>query len=238
MAKAKESAKTEITEKTEKKDRFKVLRIIKNVILGTLIALLTLVLITSMIAKIKGNTPSVFGLSVFRVSSGSMVPELEIGDVILVKECDGMDVKADDIVTYVATSGEMQGMLITHRVIKSPYLNNGEYYIVTKGDANEAADDPVSVTRIKGKMLFKIGILKYLFDFFVTPWGLLAIIGLIILAFFNEIVVLVKAIFGIGYEEPNNVEEIIERYQRENQKKQLEEQEKINDTDTGEAEEQ
>ena len=218
MAKTKESVKTD---NTEKKDRFKVLRIIKNIVLGTLIALLTLVLIMSMIARFSGGTPSILGYSLYRVSSGSMSPELVVGDVILVKNCDGMDVRDNDIVTYVATSGEMSGKLITHRVIKAPYEQNGEYYIITKGDANDSADDPVKVNQIEGKMLTKVGILKYLFDFFVTPWGLLAIIALIILAFSNEIVILVKAIFGIGYhEEKTNIDEIIERYQKENQKKQ------------------
>lgn len=209
------------TEKTEKKDRFKVLRIIKNVILGILIASLTLVLITSMISRFSGNTPSLFGYSLFRVSSGSMSPELEVGDVILVRQCDGKTVEKGDIVTYVATSGEMSGRLITHRVVKSPYQEGGEYYVITKGDANNADDDPVNVDKIEGKMLTKVGFLNALFDFFVTPWGLLVIIALVILAFANEIVVLVKAIFGIGYEDnyKESVEDIIERYQRENSKK-------------------
>ena len=221
MAKAKESAKTDNKDKTEKKDRFKVLRIIKNIVLGTLIALLTLVLIMSMIARFSGGTPSIFGYSLYRVSSGSMSPELVVGDVILVKDCDGKDVKENDIVTYVAKSGEMSGKLITHRVVKAPYEQNGEYYLLTKGDANTDVDDPVNVNQIEGKMLTKIGILKYLFDFFVTPWGLLAIIALIILAFSNEVVLLVKAIFGIGFnEKESSVEEIIERYQKENMKKQ------------------
>lgn len=217
MAKAKESAKTDNTEKTEKKDRFKVLRIIKNVILGTLIAFLTLVLIMSLISRINGSSPALFGYSLYRVSSGSMAPELGVGDVILVHSCDGMDVKKDDIVTYVATSGEMSGKLITHRVVEAPYQEGSEYYLITKGDANDYADDPVNANQIEGKMLTKVGILKYLFDFFVTPWGLLAIIALIILAFSNEIVLLVKAIFGIGFHEnESSVEEIIERYQKEN----------------------
>ena len=133
------------------------------------------------------------------------------------------DLNMDDIVTYVAQSGEMKGLLITHRVVKAPYQQGDEYYVVTKGDANDAEDDPVNVSQIQGKMLFKIGILKYLFDFFVTPWGLLAIIALIILAFSNEIVIFVKSIFGIGFEEKTNVEEIIERYQKENMKKLREE---------------
>ncbi len=229
MAKAKETViteKTDKTENTEKKDRFKVLRIIKNIILGTLIAFFTLVLITSMIARFTGSSPSLFGHSLYRVSSGSMRPELEVGDVILVRDCDGKQVEKDDIVTYVAQSGEMKGLLITHRVVKAPYQQGDEYYVVTKGDANDAEDDPVNVSQIQGKMLFKIGILKYLFDFFVTPWGLIAIIALVLLAFSNEIVVFVKAIFGVGYEEKTNVEEIIERYQKENNKKLKEEAEK------------
>lgn len=162
-----------------------------------------------------------------------MAPELAVGDVILVRDCDGSKVELNDIVTYVATSGEMSGKLITHRVVKAPYSEGGETYIVTKGDANNSADDPVKVSQIEGKMISKIGILKYLFDFFVTPWGLLAIIALIILAFFNEIVVLVKAIFGFGYQDDykDSVEEIIERYQRENSEKKLSEQsEKTDDT--------
>lgn len=232
MAKTKESAKIDNTEKTEKKDRFKVLRIIKNVVLGTLIALLTLVLIMSLISRINGSSPSLFGYSLYRVSSGSMAPELGVGDVILVHSCDGMDVKKDDIVTYVATSGEMSGKLITHRVLKAPYQEGDEHYLITKGDANDYSDDPINVKQIEGKMLTKVGILKYLFDFFVTPWGLLAIIALIILAFSNEIVILVKAIFGIGYQKEESVEEIIERYQKENlEKKQQNLPEQSDETD-------
>lgn len=223
MAKVKDSVITEKidkTENTEKKDRFKVLRIIKNVVLGTLIAFLTLVLIMSLISRINGSSPALFGYSLYRVSSGSMAPELGVGDVILVHSCDGKDVKKDDIVTYVATSGEMSGKLITHRVVEAPRQQGSEYFLVTKGDANNYADDPVNANQIEGKMLTKIGILKYLFDFFVTPWGLLAVIALILLAFSNEIVLFVKAVFGIGYQEKTeSVEEIIERYQKENLEK-------------------
>ncbi len=217
MASAKEPA--------EKKDRLKPLRIIKNIVLGVLIAFLTAVLIMSVVSRASDKTPSLFGYSLFRVSSGSMSPELEVGDVILVKSCDGSDVKNGEIVTYLATSGEMSGRMITHRVIKEPYLNGDEYYIVTKGDANESSDDPVKTSQIEGRFLYKIGILKYLFDFFVTPWGLLAIIVLILLAFSNEIVVFVKSLFGIGYDtdDKERVEEIIERYQRENQNKSISE---------------
>lgn len=205
----------------QKKECFKVFRIVKNTVLGVVIAFLTLVLIVSMISRFTGQAPSMFGYSLYRVSSGSMRPELQVGDIILVKQCDGNSVKADEIVSFIATSGEMQGHLVTHRVVKEPFDENGEKYVITKGDANAQNDQPEKVSQIKGKLITKIGILKYLFDFFVTPWGLLALIGLIILAFFNEIIIFVKSLFGIGYEpEPKeSVQDIIERYQKENMKK-------------------
>ncbi len=205
-------------EQTKKKDRFKVLRIIKNIVLGILILFLTSVLVVSMISRATGKTPTLFGYSLFRVSSGSMEPELGIGDIILVQKFEGNNLNKGDIVTYVATDGEMSGKLITHRVVKEPYEENGETYLVTKGDANQDDDKPAKLSRIEGKLIIKIGFLKYLFDFFVTPWGLIAIIALIILAFFNEIIIFVKSLFGVGYEpEPKeSVQDIIERYQREN----------------------
>ncbi len=146
-----------------------------------------------------------------------MEPELEIGDVILTSKCDGNKVKAGEIVTYKSTSGTMKGKLVTHRVVKPPYKSNGETYVVTKGDANNIDDEPITTAQIQAKLITKISILAFIYNIFITPWGLLLIIGLIIFAFFNEIVILAKAITGIGYEEKTeSVEDIIERYQKEN----------------------
>ena len=66
-------------------------------------------------------------------------------------------------------------------------------------------------------MVGKLGLLTALYDFFVTPWGLLVLIGLILLAFFNEIVNFVKALFGIGTEEEKHedIQDVIERIRRE-----------------------
>lgn len=211
-------------EKVKKKDRFKVLRIIKNIVLGVTIAFLTLVLIVSMMSRLMGKAPSLFGYSLYRVSSGSMKPELQIGDVIIVQACDGATVKKDEIVSFVATSGEMNGKLVTHRVYKAPYKEGSVTYVVTKGDANQSADDPIPASQIQGKLLAKIGFLKALFDFYATPWGLITLILLILLAFSNEIVILIKTLFGIGMEpEQESVQDIIERIQKENREKELSE---------------
>lgn len=171
-----------------------------------------------MIARISGNTPSFFGHSVFRVSSGSMKPAYEVGDVIVVKEVDPMTLKVGDVCTYNGTSGDFAGKIVTHRVVKAPFEENGEYYIITKGDANKFEDPKINVKNVVGKVETKIGILRVLYNFFITPLGLITIIALIIAAFFNEIIIFVKSLLGVGYEEQKqeSVEDIISRYQNEN----------------------
>lgn len=202
---------------SKKQTVFKVLKTVKNVFLVAVIIFLTLVLIMSLISRISGNAPSVFGFSLYRVSSGSMAPELKVGDIILVNQCDGKTVQENEIVSFVPTSGAMKDKLVTHRVVKAPYEAGGEYYFVTKGDANSSFDTPERVSQIKGRLVTKIPLLNYLFDFFATPWGLLTIIVLVVLVFFNEIVILVKTLMGIGVEpEPTpeeRAQQIIERYQ-------------------------
>ena len=185
--------------------------------LSLVIAALAGLIIVTMITRLTGGTPTVFGYSVFRVSSGSMSPELAIGDVILNKECDPMMLKEGDIVTYNGTEGSMSGMLVTHRVTKTPYEQDGEYYIETKGDANPTADPPVNVSQVSGVMIARVDVLSVLYSFFITPWGLLTIILLIILAFFNEIIVFIRALLGYKDDEKESVQDIIERYQKENQ---------------------
>jgi hypothetical protein len=86
---------------------------------------------------------------------------------------------------------------------------------------------------VEGKFVGKVEILNYLYGFFITPLGLLTMIFLIIIAFFNEIIILVKAIAGIGYEKQpeESVEDIIERYQRENKTNNLPDSDNSSDDD-------
>lgn len=211
----------------KKKDKpeksvFKVFRIIKNVLFGIILAALVCLLSITLTARINGETPSLFGHAVYRVSSGSMVPYLEVGDIILCKEVDPMTLQEGDVVTYNGKSGEFAGKRVTHRVITEPYLseNDGRYYIITKGDDNPVQDTPVELSQVTGKMIGKLDWVKQIYNFFLTPWGLLTIIGLIILAFFNEIINFAKALFGFGEEEEHeDIQDVIDRIQREDAEK-------------------
>ena len=173
-------------------------KIVKNVILTIVLVVLLSVLFFTLIARINGKTPTFFGHTVYRVSSASMVPYLKVGDIILCRECDPMTLKAGDVITYDGESGELAGRRVTHRVVKEPYLDPSDeaYYLVTKGDDNPAEDTPIKTSQVTGIMVGKLELLKMLYDFFLTPGGLLVILLLIILAFLNEIINLGRAIFG------------------------------------------
>lgn len=197
---------------------YRVFKIVKNVIFAVVLTFFVVLLIVVLTARINGETPTLFGYTIYRVSSGSMEPYLKVGDVILSQECDPMTLKAGDVITYNGTSGDFAGKRVTHRVVKEPYLNsnNGDYYLLTKGDDNPVEDTPIKVSQVTGKMQGKIDFLTKIYDVFVTPWGLLILIGLIILAFFNEIINFVRALFGIGMEEEHeDINDIIERIKSE-----------------------
>jgi len=112
---------------------------------------------------------SFFGYTVFEVATGSMSPNIEIGDVIIDKV--GADnINLGDIITYKTDA------IITHRVIGI----NGDW-VTTKGDANNSAEGPIKKEEIIGKVVKivpRVGIWKKVF---LTPQVYAPIITTIVL---------------------------------------------------------
>lgn len=194
----------------------KVFRIFRTVLCWLCIALLLIVVISLVTAKIQGSYPSVFGYSIYRVSSGSMSPELEVGDVILGKSVsDPMDIKVGDIVTYKG-SGELSGMLITHKVIVAPEEVDGVLTLQTKGIANEIPDSPISAERVVSVVVCEVEFLAAFYNFFFSPWGLLTVIALIILVFIDEVIAIIRNLTGNDIKtEKKDINEIIGRIKSE-----------------------
>jgi len=119
---------------------------IMNIILNTLIVIFSVLLIITIYNNIqtkilKNSYSSFFGYSMFEVQTGSMADTINIGDLIVVKYA--KNINLNDIVTY-----EHKGEFITHRVIEV----YKETY-VTKGDFNNAKDDPIAKEQIVGKVI-------------------------------------------------------------------------------------
>ncbi len=90
------------------------------------------------------------------VASGSMLPTLNIGDLIIVQKIDPAQINADpqgltgDILVY-----KRGNELIVHRAVKIE-LRNDVYYITTRGD-NSGVDDPAwPSTSLIGKVITRI----------------------------------------------------------------------------------
>ena len=168
----------------------------QNRILTTALLVITFFLVIVMlVARIQGKTPQLFGFQVLRVSSASMEPKLQVGDVILSKRVrDITTLKPGDIITYKGEIGGYADKIITHEVTIEPYKSNGKYYLQTMGIANSHVDPEISEDQVIGKMVCKVPVLSALYAFFLSKWGLVVILGFLALLFTNEVLVLKRLI--------------------------------------------
>ena len=109
--------------------------------------------------------PMPFGYGAAVVLSGSMEPEFSKGDLIVVNKTDVYEI--NDIVVF-----QDGNSLVVHRIINI----DGET-ITTKGDANNTADEAISVFAVKGKVLFWIPYAGNIVGFIKTPLGTICIIA-------------------------------------------------------------
>ncbi len=85
------------------------------------------------------------------IISGSMRPNIEIGDMIIVKKVKPELVKKGDVIQFVRKDNK----IVTHRVVEIVKSADSSYF-TTKGDANSIVDDPVFFPNLKGLVISKI----------------------------------------------------------------------------------
>ena len=86
----------------------------------------------------KDEVPKIGGYCPLIVLTGSMEPEISSGDLIIVKQIDGSDVKVGDVIAFFDPDGNGKSVL-THRV-NQILDEGGKLSFKTKGDANNAED--------------------------------------------------------------------------------------------------
>jgi signal peptidase I len=153
-----------------KKSKLKyALRIILLVIFSVLIGLR---IYSFNAKKIVGNKMAMpFGYGISVVLSSSMEPELSVNDVVIVKHQDSYE--TGDIVVY-----QLDDSLVIHRIV---YINDDE--VITQGDANDIADEPISISDIKGKKSTVIPYIGMPIRFFKSTVGFLIILVLVVVLF-------------------------------------------------------
>ena len=129
------------------------MKIIFKIIKGILTLFLMIVLLLVVFQKITRNKLAIGNVYIFQVVSESMIPDYKIGDIIVVKKTEGKNLKVGDDVTYLGVESNLRGLIITHRIVNKNE-NNGKYYFVTKGIANELEDPEISEDDIYGKVIY------------------------------------------------------------------------------------
>ena len=162
-------------------------------VLGTILLIILLAVVIVMFnARISGEAPSVFGYQIFRVSSGSMEPELMVGDVILVREAEVQDIQKGDIVTYKGEEGEFRDKFITHKMIEDPQLVDGKYVFHTQGIYEGAVPDPEWYEdQLLGEYVCTVPYIDSVYNFFLKPYGLVTFVLIIIVLFGYELISLI-----------------------------------------------
>lgn len=169
------------------------MKIFKRIIAAVLLVITFALVFIFVITRIQGETPTLFGYQLLRVVSPSMEPELKVGDIILAKNVDDITtIEVGDIITYHGEFGDYAGKLITHEVIVPPYEAAGEYYLQTQGIANYYADPEISASQVQGKMVCTLPVFSAIYGFFMTPWGLIVVLGFLAILFINEVFSLIK----------------------------------------------
>lgn len=146
-------------------------KIISKIILICLLIILIAVCYKKYIKK--EEYISIFGKSLFIVYSGSMKPEIDVGELLVVSK--EKKYEENDIVTF-----QKDGKIITHRIIK-----NGEQ-IITKGDNNNVEDAPITFENIIGKVIFHSKTLGIIYMVFLKPIILIYILILIFISIYQK----------------------------------------------------
>lgn len=153
-------------------------------LVGRLVAVISSIAVAAIVALAIALTlvPAVVGAHTLTVLSGSMVPRLPVGSVVVDRPVEPASLEVGDIVTYqLSDPSSGEDVLITHRVVAK---HSGAHGLVftTKGDANHSDDQaPVRASQIRGELWYDVPYVGTVRSFLLTPTGWLMIGSAIVL---------------------------------------------------------
>lgn len=147
-----------------------------NVIASIIVALVVIIAVLLVGVRVIGFEP-------YSVLTGSMEPELPVGSLVYVKECEPEDVKPGDTITFVLNE-DLD--VATHKVDSVDAENKVIYtYGIANKDANGEyiMDGGTHFNNVIGKPVFSIPYLGYVSAWIMSPPGNYIAIGGIVLLF-------------------------------------------------------
>jgi len=134
-----------IISRTEAKNRMRRAR--KSLPIGWMTIAITALILLWGSTGLLGFQPTI-------IASGSMTPTLNVGDIAITVPIPSEKIRVGDIIQYWRQGDPAPTI---HRVIEVA-KTGGTIYIITKGDANTAPDDPITLmpTQTVNKLIFAI----------------------------------------------------------------------------------
>ena len=138
-------------EQTEQKSKKKTVKKVFNIIKNSIMVILIIFCIIILIRAVKYKTLDIFGLRFYTIMSGSMEPEMYVGDVIITKT--EKDINVGDVIAFKGKNN----FVTVHRIVDIVEDNGSEKIYQTKGDNNNA-NDPFTVNSntVQGKYIIKV----------------------------------------------------------------------------------
>lgn len=151
----------------------KILKVIKYIVLVIVVLLLALLLIFTVKSLTSDGEPvEMLGYSFYNVSTGSMRPEIEEGDLVIVKERSSDYYEVGMVVTYQISKGTTP---VTHKIVS----RDGDT-IITRGtntETNNRDDEPFHVSLIIGEVVKVVPNFYKFTNFMTSPIGIIVVLG-------------------------------------------------------------
>ena len=163
----------------------KVVKIVSKILYQILIIVCVLIAAVIILQKVSNSNKSIAGYRIFRVITGSMEPEYDVGEVVISKEVDPKSIKVGDDIVYLGSYGEYSGKIIMHEVVAIDTDENGNFNFHAKGLHSSSVEDPqIKESQIYGVVKFKSGILTVLYKLATNIYSLFVIISILVLNVF------------------------------------------------------
>lgn len=117
------------------------------------------------------------------VVSPSMVPTINVNDgIIIYRVNEEKMLNVGDVITFSSNDIDYEGLTVTHRIVGKQTVQSGELVYRTKGDNNVVEDSAlVKFSDIYGKVVMKVPMIGYVYNFLKKPVGFFSAIVIPIL---------------------------------------------------------
>ena len=209
----------------------KTIKILLKILYQLAVIMLLIMTIIIVLQKVTSNNRTIFGYRIFRVITGSMEPEYDIGQVVICKETNPEQIKIGDDIVYLGKNGDYNGKIIMHEIIGIDKDENNNLNFHAKGLHTASVEDPlIKPNQIYGVVKFKSGLLTIVYNLATSIYSSFIIVTLLVLNVFisfkftgkNNIQQLQESYEEIEEDEENNDENDIEEIENESNEQEIE----------------